>query len=74
MSTASQTLHERLAVQEIKIEELTEKVDTLTETLKSVQDSLTHYKGFIGGVLFVFTCVGAFLKFVPTSLGFMQGK
>lgn len=66
------SVHERLAVQEEQIDHLESKVQELSNKVDEVLSSLTRYKGFIGGIIFVMTCIGAFLKLLPVNLGFFQ--
>lgn len=50
---------ERIAVLETKVEALQELIDEI----KSLRETMTKYKGFIGGIMFtisaVFTALGA---------------
>jgi hypothetical protein len=51
----------RIAVLEEKVERIEKKMDVLDE----IHQELTRYKGFIGGIVFLATCVF-------TALGFFK--
>lgn len=48
---------ERIAVLEIKVEEVQNDNKEILATLKEMQGELTKYKGFLGGVTFVASCL-----------------
>jgi len=61
-------INERLAIVETQIETMAEhaeqraeKQDEILELLSSIQEEITRYKGFLGGIVFVLSCMGAFL-------------
>lgn len=61
------SINERLAVVEVQVEQLIEdggrreeKQDTILEELKALREELNRYKGFLGGIAFVLSCLGVF--------------
>ena len=69
-----QTINERLAVLEVQIEHIAKqaaareatqatilsKLDLMQETLVNYEKELTKYRGFLGGIVFIISCLGAF--------------
>ncbi len=60
-------INERLAVVEVQVEQLIEdskrreeKQDTILEELKAMREELSRYKGFLGGIAFILSCLGVF--------------
>ena len=45
-----------------------EQQDAMAADVKEIKDQLTKYKGFIGGVVFVFSCIGAFIYYLTGPL------
>lgn len=69
---SERTIGERLSVVEEQVVEMRKSQDTEDENIKELLDSvkelqaeLARYKGFLGGIVFVFSCVAAFLKTWP---------
>lgn len=60
---AESTVLERIAVLEAKVQEIRDDHQAILSQLKEINSSLIKYKGFIGGVAFVFTSVVTFLTF-----------
>lgn len=56
------TATERIAVLESKVETVEENQRLILTELKAVNESLTKYKGFIGGIAFVATSVITFVS------------
>lgn len=59
---ADGTVLERIAVLEAKVQEIRNDHADILEQLKEINGSLTKYKGFVGGVAFVFTSVVTFIS------------
>lgn len=64
----STTINERLAVVEIQVEhlgdaqeEVLRKLCEMQATLNEYSSTITKYKGFVGGILFIVSCISAFL-------------
>lgn len=73
------TLGERLATVEEQVREISrsqtsedERLDSIERTLTELKEQLERYKGFLGGIVFVFTCVGVFIKNWPFISGLFQ--
>lgn len=49
--------NERIAVLETKVEEGQADVKEILSTLKTMQEELTRYKGFLGGAAFIGSCL-----------------
>lgn len=49
-----------------------ESHEHFNETLDGIKEQLDRYKGFVGGVMFVFAGIAAFVKAIPYILGLMQ--
>lgn len=56
------TIVERIAVLESQMREFREEYTDILKQLKEINSSLTKYKGFVGGVAFVFTSVVTFIS------------
>lgn len=54
---------ERVAVVETKLENLEEKHKELLKLMHEVKDEMTRYKGFVGGIAFVVSCLGVAAAF-----------
>lgn len=81
MSTAKMSIDTRLAlleqaVQDVREEatfreaaqkEMNDKLDLLLTQYAEHREEMARYKGFLGGVVFLITSIGAFLKFFPTE-------
>ena len=57
------TIAERVAVLESKVHTVLESQELIINELKAVNESLTKYKGFVGGIAFVLTSFITFLSF-----------
>lgn len=69
------TINERLAVLETKLSNIEEdqehyghmqtammtKLDTLTTSITKYELAVTRYKGFLGGVVFILSCLSVFI-------------
>lgn len=58
---------------EYRIEQLENEIESLHKKLDSISEQLTKYKGFVGGVMFVFTCLGTALGFALKYITFKSG-
>lgn len=47
---------------EQRVQQLEENQTELLKHVKSIDDSLNRYKGFIGAIWFIISCVGIFLS------------
>ena len=56
------TILERIAVLESQMKEFRIEHTDILNQLKEINASLTKYKGFVGGVAFVFTSVVTFIS------------
>lgn len=54
--------NERIAVLEERVQTLDETNTAIYKILKEVQGDLNRYKGFIGAIAFVISCVGIFFS------------
>lgn len=61
-----------LAVLEAKVDDLASQMVVLQNKVQALSNTLTTYKGFLGGALFVVTAVWAFLSLVWKQL--LDGK
>lgn len=82
------TTEERLAVVETHIEQIREdgksrqhtqedilvKIEAVQESIEELEKQLLQYKGFLGGIIFVFSCVGVFLMKWALPLFNLLGK
>ncbi len=57
------SLPERVAVLESKMDIVEYNQTLILKELKEINESLTKYKGFVGGVAFVATSIATFLSF-----------
>ncbi len=55
-------LHERVAALEQGRKEDKELMERVLAHVKSIDESLNKYKGFIGAVWFVISCIGIFFS------------
>ena len=83
------TINERLAVLEVKVEQQSEdaverkavqeetrdEIAALKESINTLNNTLTRYHGFVGGVLFIISALGIFFyKFLSPILEMFSGK
>lgn len=54
---------ERVVVLETQVATLTEDLKEILKTVKEIDDQMTRYKGFLGGITFVLSAVGVFWSF-----------
>ncbi len=54
--------NERLAVLEERVQTLEETNKAIYKILKEVQGDLNRYKGFIGAIAFLISCIGIFFS------------
>jgi hypothetical protein len=52
---------ERIAVLESEVRSMKEHQDEILKCMQSIRDEMTKYKGFIGGIAFVVSCLGVAL-------------
>jgi hypothetical protein len=52
---------ERIAVLESEVRSMKEHQDEILKCMQSIRDEMTRYKGFIGGIAFVVSCLGVAL-------------
>lgn len=64
---ADMNINERLAIVETQVERLVEdastldsKQDVILSELKEIREEMSRYKGFLGGIAFVLSCLGVF--------------
>lgn len=57
---------ERLAVLETKVEEMQDQVPQILDELKSLRETMTKYKGFLGGIMFTLSAVGTAIGAILT--------
>lgn len=71
-----QKLTEGLKRHEDKQDELADAIANVAKAVSSIQKDLEKYRGFAGGVVFLASCIGAFLyKFgEPLIKLFINGK
>lgn len=55
-------LHERVAALEARQDLAEETSEKILAHVKSIDDNLNRYKGFLGAVWFAISCVGIFLS------------
>lgn len=72
-------MESRLVALEVKFDEMAKeqteengRLKTIEEKLDAMNAQLDRYKGFLGGIVFVFTCVGTFLKGWPLISSFFN--
>lgn len=56
-------IEERLAVLETKVQSLENQNSEVLKQLTEIKDSLSKYKGFIGGVVFLGSCLYYMITF-----------
>ena len=49
---------ERIAVLETQMKDLQEQLPLVIDELKSLRETMTKYKGFVGGIMFTISAVG----------------
>lgn len=54
---------ERVAVVETKVESLEDQHKELLRLLHEIKDEMTRYKGFVGGIAFLVSCLGVAAAF-----------
>jgi uncharacterized membrane protein YjjP (DUF1212 family) len=54
---------ERVAVVETKVETLEDQHKELLRLLHEIKDEMTRYKGFVGGIAFLVSCLGVAAAF-----------
>lgn len=54
---------ERLVVVETKVTSLESDIKDILQTVKTIDDQMTRYKGFLGGITFILSAVGVFWSF-----------
>ena len=54
---------ERVAVVETKVETLENQHKELLKLLHEIKDEMTRYKGFVGGIAFLVSCLGVAAAF-----------
>jgi uncharacterized membrane protein YjjP (DUF1212 family) len=54
---------ERVAVVETKVETLEDQHKELLKLLHEIKDEMTRYKGFVGGIAFLVSCLGVAAAF-----------
>lgn len=52
---------ERIAVLEVKVNELQDNHDEMLKLMHEIKDEMTRYKGFLGGIAFIASGIGIFL-------------
>lgn len=52
---------ERIAVLESEVRSMKEHQDEILKCMQGIRDEMTKYKGFIGGIAFVVSCLGVAL-------------
>lgn len=55
------TENERLAVVETEIETLKDNHKEMLKIMHEIKDEMTRYKGFLGGIAFLVSCLGVAL-------------
>jgi hypothetical protein len=55
-------LHERVAALEARDKIKADQIDKILLHVKSIDENLNKYKGFIGAVWFSISCIGVFLS------------
>jgi hypothetical protein len=55
-------LHERVAALEADRDTDRESIDEILLHVKSIDEQLNRYKGFLGAIWFAISCVGIFLS------------
>jgi hypothetical protein len=53
--------NERIAVLETKIASVEQRQEEILQRQEEILTKLDRYQGFIGGVMFVFSCLGVFI-------------
>lgn len=54
---------ERIAVVETKVKSLEDNHDEMLKIMHEIRDEMTRYKGFIGGIAFLVSCLGVAVAF-----------
>lgn len=62
MINSDYKVHEKIAVLEERVQNLDETNEKIYKILKEVQGDLNRYKGFIGAIAFIISCVGIFFS------------
>lgn len=59
---------ERVAVLEAQMEGVRQKEDAILEKLDRIEKEMTRYKGFLGGVAFLGSCIWAAIVLLKDNL------
>jgi hypothetical protein len=51
------------------MEDLDERLKSIERELSSIRTELTRYKGFVGGVVFIVTALGAVIELFGKKIG-----
>lgn len=62
MERFDRTINERLAVVESKLDENETANNAILKELAGIRGEINKYKGFIGSVWFVISCLGVFIS------------
>lgn len=54
---------ERVVVLENEVSNLKEDLKEILKTVKEIDEQMTRYKGFLGGITFVVSAIGVFWSF-----------
>lgn len=52
---------ERIAVLEAEVRAMKEHQDEILKVMNSIREEMTRYKGFLGGIAFIVSCLGVAL-------------
>lgn len=52
---------ERIAVLETEVRAMKEHQDEILKAMLEIRDEMTKYKGFLGGIAFIISCLGVAL-------------
>lgn len=52
---------ERIAVLEAEVRAMKEHQDEILKAMLEIRDEMTKYKGFLGGIAFIISCLGVAL-------------
>jgi len=70
------TVPERITALEVRVEDVvemnaieTEKLEEISKTVQRIEQEMSRYKGWIGGLLFAISCILAFIKTLPLLIG-----
>lgn len=54
---------ERIAILETEVRAMKDHQEDILRCMQNIRDEMTKYKGFIGGIAFVVSCLGIALTF-----------